>query len=1293
MNAGLYTTHVLERLETSRVIGRSRATFERPWLRRHGPWLTAMAAIAVWLCRRILFTDALPAGTDILGFITRARQNAHLSEIASPWAPSSLGAIRQFTLDNLLGGITLITRDPVATVKLLIFLTLFASGASAYALSWRWYRNHHAAAFAGVFFMLSQASLTRWGSGELNVEIAIAFAPFIILVWDACLRRPSVRRIAVLALALGLVLLVRPDMVLYTAPFLALQTAVHTALTPRGPALVAAAVRTTVIAIGSLVLLSAAQVVPLLFGVRAHWLTTGSLFSPHDFAQRSLDAYQSLLGFGREIGYFAFTGQQTWVSHPWLPGTLYQSLATALLLLAVGSMWWHRGPRSVFLLASIACGAFLAKGMREPLGEPYLFAVRHLPVFGSMRDPNRWLIVPSLAVASLGGLTFSHAVRWSSCRLQATRGRRLILTLGSVLVIAALLMPVGPTILRGLMIWRPAEGQIALMDRVAQDGSQFAVATIPYDQTYRFLTQGHYHGYEHDLGAESAAFTGHPALADGGWQQSTVNFVSSTANLLSRRDPAFWRLLGTAGVKYLLDFNYPETAPHLLPGSVLSRPHAPSVGTWRQQQAWLAMRPSLPLARDDAGSLYRLPTWSPPVSFRTNLAVIFGGLAGTAAFADLPGIHIERWAAVQSDDAVTQGLPRLIALIHSADLLVMANESLRSTALLAVPPIADIPGITSNPDLEHLTQLLTVDQSVRSGSLANQKLPPPVSGPHRVGSTFSLARPRTLQLWARVEASRNAAKLVFRLDSREIGSYTPVALQAGPMVWHCVGTFALPPGQHTFSAAAKPSFFGDSYEIDELRLVDRAQLRRADKLLTSAVDARAGHLIVSLDTSSLPLGLQDKSLYTVAKTVTSSPGSFWAILEDKAARASPNLKPDAPLVILISGPRRLYTIAQHTFATPQDWRRRDYLFLKFGGDAGGSTYNLFVDFNRRHIGSAEYELPGGQSTSRTVALSTADARSAIPAGEWRHVVSVRITSDSRNITGSLSLGTLGISGRVGPVSVRYPVPCALGRRSFLEGSGLSVRRYPCALSLKVRPTSLNTARVSEGSSIEEHPAAQVAYRRTAPTSYVFAVKSHTRGWLMLNQSFDSRWILDTGGTVARPTPLYSAVNGYAIGGGTHSGTVSLRGSQAATAGVSISAVCLIGLLGLAIADPAVSRLSPNRRRRRRSRRNWTFPRIPRRSPSFWTGCIAVIAVVAAGRSVALSIGLGALILLVYRVQWWMCLASAALLIAIAPFVAMVTPVGADALAVDVIALLIGAVVLILLEERRRFARSATTPSL
>ena len=181
----------------------------------HAPGLGIIAATALIVMRRFVFTGGVPAGTDMLGFVSRAAQNASPGRIVDAWSPGSFGARRVFTFDNILGSVTLLTRNPMLTVKLLDVLTLVGSGVGAYALAWSWFRRRRVATIAGLFYMASQASLTRWGSGQLNVEIIIALAPVVVLGWSACLTRFSVRRSVGLALALGFGFLVRADLMLY----------------------------------------------------------------------------------------------------------------------------------------------------------------------------------------------------------------------------------------------------------------------------------------------------------------------------------------------------------------------------------------------------------------------------------------------------------------------------------------------------------------------------------------------------------------------------------------------------------------------------------------------------------------------------------------------------------------------------------------------------------------------------------------------------------------------------------------------------------------------------------------------------------------------------------------------------------------------------------------------------------------------------------------------------------------------------------------------------------------------
>ena len=319
---------------------------------RHGRSLAVLLGLAVWLMRNVLMSSRLPAGTDMLGFITRAQENAAWQRVLSPWAPSVLGAPRLFTLDNLLGLATLGTGHPVVTVRLFACATLFASGAFAYLLSWRWYQNRSSALLAGILYMGSQASISRWASAQLNVEMIVASAPLLVYLWSACVERYTFRRAAAFGLAAGLLMWIRADMIAYALPFLALYVVVQASMVRRPIATLTNAARTIAVAAASIVGLNLLQIVPAVLGIRPGWASTGGLFGLSDFYQRSLNAYSSLLGFGREIGYLGFTGQQTWYSNPYAPLVVYRAAAVAVAGLAFAALWRRRDARTVFLVAT-----------------------------------------------------------------------------------------------------------------------------------------------------------------------------------------------------------------------------------------------------------------------------------------------------------------------------------------------------------------------------------------------------------------------------------------------------------------------------------------------------------------------------------------------------------------------------------------------------------------------------------------------------------------------------------------------------------------------------------------------------------------------------------------------------------------------------------------------------------------------------------------------------------------------------------------------------------------------------
>ena len=432
-----------------------------------------LAAVTIWTMRRFIFTSGIPAGTDMLGFVSRASANASPARLIDAWSPSSFGARRVFSFDNILGALALLIRNPIVTVKLLDVLTLFGAGLAAYALGWSWYRRPLVATLTGLFFMASQASLTRWGSGQLNVEIVTALAPVMLLTWSCCLDRFTPGRAVRFSLVIGAGCLVRPDLVLYVVPFLILYAAA--VLTIRGGLLagLARAAGTLAIAVPGVLLLNAAWLVPALTGYKAQYETLSQIFSSAQLSTRSLDLYPSLLGFGREIGYFGFTGTETWYYYPGLPLWAYYALATVIPLLAYSALRWHRDRRAVFLVLAAVVATLGAPGSRAPLGQAYLWLVRTVPLVGNLRDPNRWLIIQALAYALLASLTIERMVAKAADPLgrwllpAASRTWTSILSGAIVIGIVGLgLGPVSPTLVIGLRTWHVIQPQQALLDRL-----------------------------------------------------------------------------------------------------------------------------------------------------------------------------------------------------------------------------------------------------------------------------------------------------------------------------------------------------------------------------------------------------------------------------------------------------------------------------------------------------------------------------------------------------------------------------------------------------------------------------------------------------------------------------------------------------------------------------------------------------------------------------------------------------------------------------------------------------------
>lgn len=1141
----------------------------------HLPGLSLLAAVTIWLMRRFIFTSGFPAGTDMLGFISRAAQYESFSRLYDSWAPASFGYRRVFNFDNIMAALTLLLRSPVVTVKVVDLLTMFGAGVAAYALAWSWYRRRLAAVVAGVLFMSSQTVLTRWGSGLLNVEVVFALAPVMLLAFSLCLERFTLKRSIGFAFTIGCCLLVRPDLILYQFPLLILYMVVTLATRQDFGTRLANLARTLAVSVPAVLLLNSAWLVPFAAGFRVGYETLNQLFSLSSLEAHSLTFDQSLLGLGREIGYFNFTGVETWLSSPWFPQWGYYLFAGVVPALAIAAIWWHRDRRTVFLVIAAVLATLAAPGTNPPLGHLYLWAVDNAPVFGNLRDPNRWLIVQAVAYAVLAGLAIDQLAKSASVlgrrlsrqdagrvRPSAIRGAVAVILLGLALV------QVLPTFVAGLRTWHVTPAQEVLLDRLRAIPSSDRVLSVP-TQDIQFLQQGTYAGFEHDLGYEGASFTGRQDVADGGWDQGSANFSAYETTLLLRRDPASAVLASSVGVSRVLSLNYP------LIKQVANA--AAGLGAYTEQRA-AAQTPGLtPLVSNSAGTDYAIGNVTAPLSFRRNVAVVLGGSEGAAALADQPGINLSDWAVFEADDVIeTDGFSRLLALIHSADLVLLADERPVDIAVEGTAPIATFSGITSSLQLDRLISAVPADQSAQAGSLNDPAVPVPQPQSTTAGTSFSVSSPQRVEIWARVLTSGSAATIQAQVDGAKVAAITPVTLGQG-FQWVQMATVQVGAGRHQVSISTSPSTYGDNYEVQQVRVVSPGALQSTETQLSGALATQASRVAYDYDLADVAkwswpslvssLTPQGDAFAMNAWTIPGGSGTTTAISAPGGVKAPQlTVRPQRPF----------YTFAEVNYRKPQNWSDRPYVYLQFKGTDSGKLYQLLFDFGYGHTGEARYTFVDDSKGWQTIAFPTTKPEAESGQVDWSQVYSVRIALPSKEETGTLALGLPRPSSPLNSFHVSVPVvpgsgqfkatsaqtPACFGSSKTINAPQPLLSKGTLVLPLSSVSTSCRIY-VASKAGYQQLPAVPVSTHKTGAESWSYSFSAGQPGVLVWTQAYDQLWHL-TGAHGSAALPELSVVNGYFVGSGKHSGTIAFAGESSAIAGVGLSLVTSLVLLAVVI---------------------------------------------------------------------------------------------------------------------------------
>ena len=760
-------------------------------------------------------------------------------------------------------------------------------------------------------------------------------------------------------------------------------------------------------------------------------------------------------------------------------------------------------------------------------------------------------MLQALAYALLASLTIDHGVKAIILKLRSylarvrpdwpdssTIRRPLVLV-----VVGIALVPVLPTFVAGLRTWQVTPPQLALLSEARDTPGPGMVATIPFGQDYRFIAQGSYRGYEHDLGYESALFTGRQDVGDGGWDQRTANFLAYEASLLARGDPAFSAMLASAGVRNLISFHYPLVAPQL---------RSQGVGPYSQQASAATMPGLKSQLSNPAGTDYVINGSAAPLSFRRNIAVILGGSQGTAALMDRPGFKPADWAVFSAEDVIeTQGYPALLDLIRKANVVLLADERPIDIAVEGARPVDEFPGITSDPQTDRQEVNVPTDQSAQVGSMSDVAVPIPQPQSRSSNSVFSVRSPQRIELWARVLATQSAATIQARVDGRYVGSVTPVTLGSGGFEWLRVATVRVGSGSHRVTLAGAPSTYGNRYEVDDVRLLNPRALGAAEGLLEAELTREKARVAYAFD-----LGDVSKWSWQSAPTLLgpetrhrSFSAHAWRVPKGSGAVETSTSAPGgrrAPRFTAGSG-RSVYSIAKIFYKRAQDWKDRPYVYLDFKGNNSGETYQLAFNFDLGADSQARYTFSDDFSGWRMLGFPTAHPGQGSGRIDWSHVKGASIALPSKVESGTFGLGVPRPSKVLTGLTVSLPI---LLRAKSVRGGKVrstcfgSVRHHAsvrvASKTSVIVPVSsmMHSCRIYIGSRLgyQQKEPIPIRFRRTGTERWSYSFSTRQPGVMVWTRAYDPLWQASGSGGSHSGLPVMSLLNGYLLGPGHHAGT-------------------------------------------------------------------------------------------------------------------------------------------------------------
>ena len=974
----------------------------RAWLGRgHLPPLLILGVLDLLMLRNLLFTSGPPASIDS-GFTYSLLPyfSEHGAHTFTGWLSWPLGQVQNYSAYWLLATAQGLIHNPVLLYKAAILVTVGVATAGAYGFAYWLSGSRLGAAVASGLYVFAPFSVAAWLAGHLDVAISYAVGP--IAVWMLWVSLKTGSRLAMVVLGFAgsaLYLLTVGQGAYWMLPVLAvLATEVVRSVRRRSwQAMRGRLGITAAISLGTFVVSSAVQLLPLAAGVKAPFIRGDTHYYIEDLSihsKYSLSIFDNVLGVPREV----------WLSHDTTiaasPFTSVSFRVAAFGLLVIALIAPIRRPNRVtlVLMGSTFAAWLLASGPDGPLHPIYRFLYDHVPYFSLLRAPNRWLMVSVLGLAMLtalaiGGLRGSRPTRtWLG--FQRNPGTRIAIW---AICLGAFTGAYG--LFQGLPTWQPPPTYAEAYSSLRSDRSDWRILTTPFFQTW--MRAGSQYGTDlaltADLGQTSTLWHGRSTLGRGGWDQRAGRFATYLYELTAQGTSSnITKLLGAVGVKYIgLD---PHPAREVVGGQ----------NAFFRRQAGLE-----PVSHSGNVAVYRNAYALPQAFLARENCVIAGGFPVLGDLAEQRYFRFDRIGLRFADQiAALGGADALRRALSGASCVIVGSGGRDAlTALLASSSVVYASRVAPSSWARAET---SPSLDVGAEPSTEVAVPPGES----LRGTLRAAAPGVYQVWVAGLRAVDQKPLHLTIDGKD-GRTMPLSATTGAGIrWVKSAPIAMESGSHRFELRNTAAPDGLNAQLTKVALVNVETAKRPlPPSSATFVDEQGGAGPTDLGAVGLgrPLVESRWRLNHAAGFVKIAP------------RAGPGLD-----IQVIRGNRRYYTLARaeatgaisaaHPFA------------IRFQGSGSGRAFYLNALFDEHGRSLAGFRFVDSIKGPRTFVFSPLDPSSGSAVPDWSSVKAFTLSTSSKgawsegvSIEGPFEVPSLDLTPRFhARGKPGYPFPTGVG---------------------------------------------------------------------------------------------------------------------------------------------------------------------------------------------------------------------------------------------------------------------------